>query len=48
MWPVMVRWLAILFGTLRSSLRTHRELALENLRFGNSSPCGRRASRGRG
>src|SRR5919204_2897121 len=29
--PVMVRWLAILFGTLRSSLRTHRELALENL-----------------
>ena len=29
--PVMVRWLAILFGTLRSGLRTHRELALENL-----------------
>src|SRR5437773_5418397 len=27
----MVRWLAILFGTLRSCLRTHRELALENL-----------------
>src|SRR6266478_5547028 len=27
----MVRWLGILFGTLRSSVRTHRELALENL-----------------
>ena len=27
----MVRWLRILFGTLRSCLRTHRELALENL-----------------
>ena len=27
----MVRWLGILFGTLRSSIRTHRELALENL-----------------
>src|SRR5438552_4863061 len=27
----MVRWLAILFGTLRSCLRTRRELALENL-----------------
>src|SRR2546428_4810319 len=27
----MVRWLRILFGTLRSSVRTHRELALENL-----------------
>src|SRR5207302_10801016 len=30
-WPVMVRWLGILFGTQRSSVRTHRELALENL-----------------
>ena len=27
----MVRWLAIIFGTLRSTVRTHRELALENL-----------------
>ena len=27
----MVRWLGILFGTVRSYLRTHRELALENL-----------------
>ena len=27
----MVRWLGILVGTLRSCLRTHRELALENL-----------------
>src|SRR5437870_648394 len=30
-WPVMVRWLGILLGTLRSTVRTHRELALENL-----------------
>ena len=27
----MVRWLGILFGTLRSCVRTHRDLALENL-----------------
>jgi putative transposase len=27
----MVRWLGIVFGTLGSSVRTHRELALENL-----------------
>src|SRR2546430_603593 len=27
----MVRWLGILVRTLRSSVRTHRELALENL-----------------
>ena len=27
----MVRWLRILFGTQKSSVRTHRELALENL-----------------
>src|SRR5207247_493297 len=27
----MVRWLGILLGTLRSAVRTHRELALENL-----------------
>ena len=27
----MVRWLGVLFGTLRSAGRTHRELALENL-----------------
>jgi len=27
----MVRWLGILLGTLRSMVRTHRELALENL-----------------
>src|SRR2546425_1439287 len=27
----MVRWLGILIGTLRSTLRTHRELAVENL-----------------
>jgi len=27
----MVRWLGIPFGTLRSTVRTHRELALENL-----------------
>src|SRR5437879_10402036 len=27
----MVRWLGILIGTLRSAVRTHRELALENL-----------------
>src|SRR6266581_4155095 len=31
MCPVMVRWLGILIGTLRSTVRTHRELALENL-----------------
>src|SRR5207249_10125435 len=30
-WPAMVRWLGILIGTLRSTVRTHRELALENL-----------------
>src|SRR3989441_4673132 len=29
--PVMVRWLGILLGTLRSTIRTRRELALENL-----------------
>ena len=27
----MVRWLGILLGTLRNTIRTHRELALENL-----------------
>ena len=27
----MVSWLGILLGTLRSTVRTHRELALENL-----------------
>src|SRR6266436_10187927 len=27
----MARWLGILFGTMRSTVRTHRELALENL-----------------
>jgi hypothetical protein len=27
----MVRWLGILLGTLRSTVHTHRELALENL-----------------
>ena len=27
----MVRWLGILVGTLRFAVRTHRELALENL-----------------
>jgi len=27
----MIRWLGILFGTMRSTVRTHRELALENL-----------------
>ncbi len=27
----MVRWLGILIGTLRSTVRTHRELALANL-----------------
>src|SRR2546428_5552312 len=27
----MVKWLGILFGTLRSTIGTHRELALENL-----------------
>jgi putative transposase len=27
----MARWLAILVGTVRSAVRTHRELALENL-----------------
>src|SRR5262245_57499325 len=27
----MVRWLGILCGALRSTVRTHRELALENL-----------------
>src|SRR2546425_8274328 len=27
----MVRWLGILLGTLRSTVRTHRELTLENL-----------------
>ena len=44
----MVRWLGILVGTLRSCLRTHRELALENLGFGGNSRYGRRASPGRG
>src|SRR2546425_323424 len=29
--PVMARWLGILLGTLRSTVRTKRELALENL-----------------
>src|SRR5947208_14268294 len=28
---VMVTWVGILLGTLRSTVRTHRELALENL-----------------
>ena len=27
----MVRWLGTVLGTLRSAVRTHRELALENL-----------------
>src|SRR3989442_5553638 len=27
----MIRWLGVLFGTMRSTVRTHRELALENL-----------------
>jgi hypothetical protein len=27
----MVRWLGILIGTLRATVRTQRELALENL-----------------
>ncbi len=27
----MVRWLGILIGTVRAAVRTHRELALENL-----------------
>jgi len=27
----MVRWLRILIGTVRAAVRTHRELALENL-----------------
>ena len=27
----MVRWLRILIGTLRAAVRTHRELAVENL-----------------
>src|SRR5260370_10874171 len=31
MWPVMIRLLEILLGTLRSTVRTRRELALENL-----------------
>src|ERR1700716_2673417 len=31
MCPVMIRWLGILIRTLRSVVRTHRELALENL-----------------
>jgi len=26
----MVRWLGILIGALRATVRTHRELALEN------------------
>jgi len=30
-WPVMVTWLWIVLGTLRSAVRTHRELAVENL-----------------
>src|SRR5437879_2652869 len=30
-WLAMLRWLAILFGTLRSTVRTQSELALENL-----------------
>ena len=30
-WLVMLRWLVILFGTLRSTVRTQSELALENL-----------------
>jgi len=27
----MIRWLRILIGTVRAAVRTHRELALENL-----------------
>src|SRR5256712_12933389 len=27
----MIRWLGILLGTMRSTVRTHRELALENV-----------------
>src|SRR5881296_2475579 len=27
----MIRWLGVLFGTMRSTVRTQRELALENL-----------------
>jgi len=39
----MIRWVGIFFGTLRSSVRTHRELALENLAAAASnSLCGRR------
>jgi len=30
-WAVMMRWLGIVVGTLGSAVRTHRELALENL-----------------
>jgi hypothetical protein len=30
-WPLMVGWLGILVGTVCSAVRTHRELALENL-----------------
>ena len=30
-WPVMMRWLGIVLGTGWSAVRTHRELALENL-----------------
>src|SRR5438445_11913052 len=37
-WPVMVRWLGILLGTLRSTVRAHRELELENLALRQQLP----------
>src|SRR5437879_12100087 len=37
----MVRWLGILVGTGRSCLRTHRELALENLALRRQSAVGK-------
>jgi enamine deaminase RidA (YjgF/YER057c/UK114 family) len=32
-WSVIVRWLGIVLGTLRSAVRTHRELAREDYEF---------------
>src|SRR5258708_33420467 len=42
----MIRWLGIVLGTLRSSVRTHREWRSRTSHCGGNLPCGKRASRG--
>ncbi len=44
----MVSWLGILLGTLRSTVRTHRELALENLALRQQLAVWTAVSRGHG